>query len=271
MLLSRFRTLSEYGTYSQITLVVNIVATLCLLGLPNAINYFYPRLDTLQERKKFLGTFFTLNTLLSAIAGVLMVALIPFLTGYFKNNAIISFAYVCALLPWTHITIQERTHLFVAAGKTYRLIAHTLLNSIALLGIIVLMRLTNQTFRVYMVCYIAVEVLFSLFIYIDSSRLTKGYPLGIDKVLLKNILVYSIPIGLSDMVSTITKEVDKLMIGGFLSTEAVAVYTNAAREIPITIISSSFIAVIILGFIVILVLSVAVYSNILICSPYIMN
>lgn len=46
MLLSRFRTLEEYGTYSQILLVTNIVTSLLMLGLPNSINYFLARAES---------------------------------------------------------------------------------------------------------------------------------------------------------------------------------------------------------------------------------
>jgi O-antigen/teichoic acid export membrane protein len=59
-----------------------------------------------------------------------------------------------------------------------------------------------------------------------------------------SIMVFAIPLGFSDIVNVVTKEVDKLMIGGFLDTESLAIYTNAAREIALTVISTSFIAVV---------------------------
>ena len=47
MLLSRFRTLEEYGTYSQMLLVIGLVTSVCMLGLPNCINYFLARAELL--------------------------------------------------------------------------------------------------------------------------------------------------------------------------------------------------------------------------------
>lgn len=41
MLLSRFRTLEEYGTYSQLMLVVQLAISIFTLGLPNSINFFF--------------------------------------------------------------------------------------------------------------------------------------------------------------------------------------------------------------------------------------
>lgn len=243
MLLSRFRTLDEYGTYSQITLVSNLIVTLFILGLPNAINYFYPRYDTNEERREFLTTFFSVNTILAIIAGAVMCILTPIIVIYFDNSNILDFFYLCALLPWTQITIQERSNLFVAANKTKILIKHTLLNSAALLAIIIFTKLLNQPFKFYMALYMVIEAVFALSVYYEARKIAGKLSFRINKVLLKSILVYSVPIGFSDMVSTITREVDKFMIGGFLDTESLAIYTNAAKEIALTVISTSFIAV----------------------------
>ena len=51
MLLSRYRTLEEYGTYSQLLMVINIMTSLLMLGLPNSINYFLSRAET-EEGKE---------------------------------------------------------------------------------------------------------------------------------------------------------------------------------------------------------------------------
>lgn len=243
MMLSRFRTLEEYGIYSELSLVLSLLTTICLLGLPNAINYFLPRTENDDEKRKFLETFFSLNTVLSIIAGIVMALSIPIMVWYFKNDHIYGYYYFAILMPWAKITIQERANLFVANNKTNKLIRHTILNSILLLGIVIITKLFKQNFQFYMILYVVVELLFALLVYIDVVKETKGIRFNIDKILCKSILVYSIPIGISDVVNTISKEIDKLMIGGFLNTEALAIYTNSAREISLTVISTSFIAV----------------------------
>jgi len=65
MLLSRFRTLEEYGTYSQLLMVINIATTFFMLGLPNSINFFLARAENNNERQKFLSVYYTLSTVLS--------------------------------------------------------------------------------------------------------------------------------------------------------------------------------------------------------------
>ncbi len=243
MLLSRFRSLEEYGTFSELSLVLSLITTFCLLGIPNAIHYFLPRTESDGERENFLNTFFTLNTLLSVAAGAAMAAAVPLMAWYFKNRGIYGFYFFAVIMPWAKITIQERANLLVASHKTKTLIVHTLANSLCLLGIIVFTRVIHESFRFYMVLYVAVEVLFGLLVYRETAKISGKFRFRLDKTLCRQILVFAVPIGLSDMVSTITREVDKLMIGGFLDTESLAIYTNAAREISLTVISTSFIAV----------------------------
>lgn len=55
MLLSRFRSISEYGTFSQINVVISLATALLLMGLPNAINYFYPKARSQTEKDRFIS------------------------------------------------------------------------------------------------------------------------------------------------------------------------------------------------------------------------
>ena len=51
--------------------------------------------------------------------------------------------------------------------------------------------------------------------------------------------------GLASAISTLSVQLDQLMVGRFFSTEELAVFSNAAKELPFTIISSAFTAVLV--------------------------
>ena len=55
MLLSRYWSKTEYGTFSQLLLVVNLFASVFMLGLPNSINYFVARAEDEAEQQRFLS------------------------------------------------------------------------------------------------------------------------------------------------------------------------------------------------------------------------
>lgn len=57
--------------------------------------------------------------------------------------------------------------------------------------------------------------------------------------LIKSILDFSVPLGFSAVIGTTNIELDKLLIGKLYNTKELAIYTNAAKEMPVSIISSS--------------------------------
>ena len=54
-----------------------------------------------------------------------------------------------------------------------------------------------------------------------------------DTKLLKSVFSFSIPMGLASAISTLSVQLDQLMVGRFFSTEELAVFSNAAKELPL--------------------------------------
>ena len=245
MLLSRFRSLEEYGTYSQILIVVNLVTAMFSLGLPSSINYFLARADRKEERQQFLSVYFTVNTLIGIIMGCILVALCPVIGEYFNNKSINMFWYVLAVLPWTKVLRDSLSHIMIVYEKVPQLSVFNILSSIIIVSCILIIRWFNLSFSDYMKLYVISESLITISIYVIVWRVENPLYLLIDKRIFDKIIAYSLPIGLSSFVGTLMIEADKLIIGSLLNTEKLAVYTNAAKELPLTMVSSSFTAVLI--------------------------
>mgnify|MGYP001165593912 CR=1 FL=1 len=243
MLLSRFRTLEEYGTYSQIMLVVNIITPMIMLGFPKSINYFLSRTDTKEEDQRFISTYYTYNTLLSIVVGIALILSTPLITKYFSNENIRNYTYILAVYPWTKIIMSSIENILIVYGQVAAVFKFRIANSICLLAIIPIVQFLNLGFQAYMAFFVAIEVVFTVIVYFIAHRLSGGLTFLLDTSLIKNILKFSIPLGLASVVGTLNIELDKLMIGKFLDTEGMAIYTNASREMPVTIISSSLTAV----------------------------
>lgn len=243
MLLSRFRSFEEYGTYSQIIMVITLATTIVMMGLPNSLNYFLAKADTDEERRHFLSVYYTASTVLSLLVGVILVCITPLLTAYFKNPLIKNFIYFLAIFPWTKIICSSVENVLVVYRKTGFIAVYRIANSISLLGIIVLVQLMNWSFSVYMLLYLLVEAVFALWVYLIAYRNAGSIGVSFDFRLIKTILTFSIPLGLASMVGTLNVELDKFVIGGMMGTEKLAIYTNASREMPVTIIATSITAV----------------------------
>lgn len=243
MMLARFRTLEEYGTYSQMLLVINLVSTLLMLGLPNSINYFLSRAENDEQRKRFLSVYYTLNTILGFIIGLVLVLSVPLIESYFNNPIIHSFIYFLALMPWASITANSVENILIIYSKTKYIIVYQTLSVLIQLCAIVVIQLLGLGFRHYLISAVAINCLLAVSVHIIVARLSGGIRFLLDKKLIRSILFFSVPIGLAGMVGTLNTEIDKLLIGYLMDTKQLAIYTNSAKELPLTIIATSITAV----------------------------
>ena len=243
MLLSRFRTVEEYGTYSQLLLVINLFSSIFMLGLPNSINYFLARAETDEDRQKFMSVYYTLSTVLSIVMGAALVFSLPLIESYFKNPALRGFLYFLAFYPWTSVISSSVENILIVYQRTQFLIAYRFANSVCLLGTVLVAQWLGWGFAAYMRLYLWVCSFFAISVYGIVTWLGKGLRISLDRVLIRDIFVFSLPMGLASAVGTLNIEIDKLLIGWLMDTETMGIYTNASRELPVAIIASSITAV----------------------------
>jgi O-antigen/teichoic acid export membrane protein len=243
MILSRFRTLDEYGTYSQLLIVVNLATTIFMLGLPYSINFFIASIDDEHEKQKFISVYYSLTTVLSILTGLVLLINSSLIVSYFKNPMIEKFMYFFAIFPWTKIVLSSIDNMYIVYHKTSKLMVFKIVNSAILLTIVLFVEFFNLNFNAYLILYVIIESIFTLVVYRVAKSLSGKLYFSLNKNLLKRILKYSMPMSLAAIIGTINIELDKIIIGRFYSTEELAIYTNAARELPVTIVSSSLIAI----------------------------
>ena len=129
MLLSRFRTLTEYGTYSQLIVIVTLVVSVFSLGLPNSTNFFLARAKDGKERSELLSVFYTLCTLLSIAMAVIVPFIAPIFGRYFDNPYITQYTYFLAIYPWTQLTVSNISNVLVVYNKTLKLLVVNSVNA----------------------------------------------------------------------------------------------------------------------------------------------
>lgn len=243
MLLSRFRSLEEYGTYNQMLLAINLATSLLMLGLPNSINYFIGRAETADEKRRFLSVYYSLSTSFCIVIGIVLVLLIPFIESYFHNKLISGFWYFLAFFPWSTTVNSSLENVLVSYKMTRFLMIYRIIHSAATLGIIIIIQILGYGFSVFMICYTVTCILFTVSVYIICYKINNGLFVSFDKHIIKALLIFSVPIGLAAVVGTLNAEIDKLLIGYLLDTEQLAIYSNAAKELPLSIVATSITAV----------------------------
>lgn len=243
MLLARFRTLNEYGTYSQVIMVTDLASTIFLLGLPNSINYFLSKAETKEKQQRFMSLYVTTVTAISVLIGICLNLSLPLIIKYFENPYIKVFAYVFALTPWSSLMMNSLSNTCVIFGKTNRLLVFNIVNACTTLLVLLFAKFFALSFQVYMITNTAVQLGFAVFSFSWIYKIIGKIYFCFNLSDIKPIFKYSIPIGLASVIGTINVELDKLVIGHFFSTQEYALFAVAAKELPLTMLSTSLTAV----------------------------
>lgn len=238
-LLSRFRTLTEYGTYSQMILAISLVITICNLGLPYAVTYFGSKAENFRDRNHFFSVFYTADTVISALIGVIMLVATPLLSLYFKNDTFGQYWYFLLAYPWIRIIDGTLENALVIAQKTVWIAVYRLIYGAVSCLVVVVIKAMGLGFTEYLIAYTLLLGVLTLVAYALISKAYGRLRISLDVELLKEILRYALPVGLASAVGTINIEFDKLVIGRLCTTEELAIYTNAAKPLPVGLIATA--------------------------------
>ncbi|SDO55950.1 oligosaccharide flippase family protein [Halobacillus aidingensis] len=243
MILARYLSLKEFGTYTQLLLIINILTTLFVLGLPNSINYFLAKAENRMEQQSFLSVYYSLSTILGFVTGISLLMSAPIITGFFKNPLLNNFIYFLVIFPWAKIILMSIDHVLIVYKKANYLFLFRLINSLLLLLIVVLTAYLQLSFNIYITMFLIVESILAICVYLIVKNISGSISINLDIASIKQIFKFSIPIGLASTVGLLSIQLDKIVISQFFSAEELAIYANAARELPIAIIATSLTAV----------------------------
>lgn len=230
---------ADKAVYKEILMIVNLVSSFIMLGLPKSLNFFLARTESMEEKRRFLSFYYTLNTILSFFVGFVLVVSVIFIDPQGMGK----YLYFLALFPWTKIVCASIENLLIVYKKAKYLVAFRILNSASLLISLAIAVLLNWEFGYYMLAYVLVETGFAVAVYILASKFAGGIRPYISKKMLKTVLAFSIPLGLASVVGTLNIELDKFIIRCFMDDKNFQTYTFVATELPVTMIASSFTAV----------------------------
>ena len=80
-LLSQHLSIHDYGTYSQMQLIVSTATALTILGMMDGMNFFYCSESNPEKRESYVATLFAFQCIVGAAAGTIILAL----TGTFSK------------------------------------------------------------------------------------------------------------------------------------------------------------------------------------------
>lgn len=243
-ILARKLDLVSFGTYTAGNLIVTVAASATLLGMMDAANYFYHQ-DT-YARTDCLNTIFFVQLALGILCGGLILAFQNSITGYFNNPMLKGVYIYIAFRPMLTNLYSSLLTLQMSVGRSRAVALRNVLMAVTKLGVVFLtVYVTNEIVTIFG-AYLVLDTLTIIYYYSNFKK--AAFPIRphrFRKELLKPILQFSIPMGIYVMTNSLARDIDKLVIGKFESTEQLAVYSNCAAALPFDIVSAAFLTIMI--------------------------
>lgn len=245
-LLSQYLSVYDYGTYSQILLIVSTVAMLSILGMVDGVNYFYYSVNDELERETYVSTIYALQCIISMTAGILVLLLSSPLCAYFKNQQIGRLLVFAAIFPILQ-NILSMTHvLIVAVGKAKMLAIRNLLFSVIRLVATVLAAVVVKNITLLLLATLLSDV--AEIVWFSRVLRRNGCTIRLRQFAfrhIKEIVRYCVPMAMFTVISALNRDLDKYLIAWVTNTETLAVYTNASKALPFDVVMNSFCTVLV--------------------------
>lgn len=245
-LLSEHLSVYDYGTYSQILLIISTVSSVTILGMMDGVNFFYCGESDSEKKEAYIVTIFTVQCFIGVIAGCGIMLSGSLICKYFDNYDIKKLLVFSAVLPVIQNLLGMSQILLVSVGKAKLLaVRNFIVSLVRLLAVVIVITIVNDVSVVFiatLVLDLAQIVFFWLILRKNGCRFRiTAFDIG----LLGKILHYCIPMAVFVAVNSLNRDIDKYLISMMTDTETLAVYTNASKPLPFDIIMLSFCTVLI--------------------------
>lgn len=239
--LSEHFSLQDYGTYSQIMLLITTISSMTMLGMMDGINFFFCKEKDEKKRNAYISTIFFLQYVVSTIVSLTVLLCAAPISKYFGNDSIKSLIAFAALLPVAQNTISLLQIMFIAIGRARKIAIRNLVVSVLKLVAITLACYVFNSIVIIFLCQAITDLLqIAYFVIVLNRNRCRINILKFDRNLIKEILAYCIPMAMFTVLKSLNRDSDKYIISFFTNTETLAIYTNASKLLPFDIIMTSF-------------------------------
>jgi len=231
-MLSRWLSKEEYATLRQLTLTYKAVLPFAAMGIPAALMYFLPK-ESDHQRSIVIKSLIALST----TGGIFFLYIVlggnQFLAGLFNNPALAPALSRYSPYFLLAIPLSIATPCLIATGRTLTSVVVSLVGVLLYVLIVLVIAASHPTaldISSGLVLHVMIMLPLVLFLIFQATKGSAGQP---QKLELRSILAYSIPLGLGTMVATLTIYVDKFVVAAFLPPFEFAIYVNGATEVPL--------------------------------------
>lgn len=244
MIIARMFSETMYGTYKQIMLISTLFTTICILGIPTTISYYYVKYDKENRNRLFGNTLLVLGSI-SVIAAASVVFFREYIVKFFNNPNIVNLVTILAAYIFIMILSSALENFYISSDNTVLLgkiyIIYTVIYFISLLSILLLFK---DIYLLILTMFVIefIRTIFMIYLIIVKEKLN----IKCDFYLLKKQLLFALPLGGVGLVQSINSYIDNLFVSNNYTPDKYAAFANAATDIPLVSIVTISVAAVIL-------------------------
>jgi O-antigen/teichoic acid export membrane protein len=233
MIMVRYLSQHEYGTYREIMLFTVVLPTWIALGLPQSLSYFIPRASSLKEKKQLALQLFFCLTVLGAVASIVIYAFQDQLVRALSNPSLAPLVWICSLYLLLIVPNKCAQATLLSLGRINFASAMDVATNVGNVLFVVVPLFLGHGLRTVLLSMLIFYALKFVVVLLILMSLEGGLPKLLDRAILKAQMIYSLPLWLSIFVAGVRSSVDKFLIVFLYRTEEFAVYSRGAFELPL--------------------------------------
>lgn len=231
--LARLFTKDDFGTWRQLFLLNDTLSCLVLLGIPQSILFFLPRLRKINPEKApaFVGQTLWLLGVSGLVLGLGIFLLREPIGHWFSNPALPGLLTLFWLYPFFSFLMSAHNYVFIAHDRPRRTAVFTAVSVITDAVLVLGAALVYKNPWAVTLGLMISSTLQFLYVAMALRPLTAmtipAWPS------IREQLVYSLPLGLASVLGILAKQLDKLVVSGWFTPADYAVFSVGATEIPL--------------------------------------
>jgi O-antigen/teichoic acid export membrane protein len=233
VILSRFFTKDDYGTYLHVQLITNLAVWAFLLGIPHGIYYFLPKA---KSAKVYVLSILSMISTIAVLVSTCVFYNASGLSQFLSNPRIEDLSYVLLFMILFKIPLTIFEPLLITVGRIKQFASvEVMFNLSFFIAVLIPVMLDSSMIEIlwWLVGLYSIHAMVVMCITLSIAFTYRSDEQHHEAFTLNDQVRYSLPLGLSTNVLELSRYVDKLMVSNQSSSEDYAMYTRGAMEIPV--------------------------------------
>lgn len=226
-LLSKF----DYGTYRQVIMLYSLFSVVMVLGIPTSIYYFVPKSNDDEAKTYVLQSQIALFVL-GLLLGIIFYFSSRFCGRIFNNGSLPVYLRIFALYPLFEFPMEAIPPILISFDRHRSAAIFNVISAINNLLAVIIPLLLGYSLYVAFLWLVIISGLQLVVASVYVIKVMGGKGKLFNSSLFREQMRYSIPLGLSSIVTIIARELDKLIISLYFLPDVFAVYAVGAKELP---------------------------------------